>query len=246
MLPKQNIMLGVLSRVSFIVIFLILSSFIIMLANGYTYNWANYSFQHTAIISLNTKPEKVTASINGKKKTFTHSPIKFAYLAPGNYYIEAQKPGYASWSKTVAVRSGEAVSFPYVILFLNSTEAHQASIQAADLLVSRVPDTTDLDVRGNEIWVRPLNRTYPIPIADNTFLLVSRFSVPIKKAIWLPNKTHILFQLDREIHIIDRDGSNDIVLAKLENDQPSDFLTTSDGKNLIYGDGTHILQKKIQ
>jgi PEGA domain-containing protein len=237
----------VLGKLIYFLIFVTLSSFIIIGANGYKFNTHTRTFQHTGLIALTTKPEKVDASINGVVKK-RKSPIKFTYLLPGFYTVEVQKEGYLPWSKTVYVNSGEAVLNPFVTLFLAEGKTEPAKASFVDVLSQRMQDPPDseLDVRGSEIWVKPINRTYPFAVASNRFSLVSRYSVPIPRAIFLPSKKHILFQRQNELHIIDRDGTNDIVIVTLKSADSTDFAVSNDSKYIIYKDGDVILQKRIQ
>ncbi len=228
-------------------IFLLLAGFIIIGANGYRWDISHLSVEQTGLISLTVKPERVIASIDGKTKPY-RSPIKFAYLLPGYHTVEVHKAGYLPWTKNIHVDPGEAVVEPFVTLFLANGLVQPASVENMALLQRHAADTvdSDMDIRSNEIWIKPLSRTYPFQVVSDRFALVSRFALPLEHAMFMPGKKHVLFQTDGEIRLMGRDGSNDIVLVTLQKSEPTDFTVTNDGRWLVYRDGNTIWQKQIQ
>lgn len=237
----------VLFYIVIVVLFVVTSTFIVAVTNGYLFNTNLRRFEKTGIISLATKQPPVEVKINGKVKVYKKSPITLSYLLPGYYDVEVKKDGYLPWSKTVYVHSGEVVSNPSVVLILAESSPSLADERQIAILRSQVPAREmDFDIRGTEIWVKPIVRTYPFIAAGDTYSLIARFLSPIVSARWLPGKGQLLFQVDDEIRIIDRDGANDLVVAKLSAAIPTLFTTVNDGKTLIYQDNGQVFQKALQ
>ncbi len=246
--PPRPRILVLLSHLVYTLVFLLLSSLIIVGANGYRYNYRTNSFVQTGIISLDVEPTKVTAKLDGVAAKKERTPVKFSYVLPGSHVVEVSKSGYMSWARTLYVNSNEAVIFPFVILFLENGNIQPATESQITLVQSRAeaaPDD-DYDIRGNEIWVKPIQRTYPFSVASNEHQLVSRFAGTVHKAVWLPGKTHLIFQVENEIRVMDRDGGNEVVLVTLQAADPTLFTVTNDGKTLVYKDDESYYQRQIQ
>lgn len=231
------------------VLFVALAYVLVASANGLLFNFQSGTFQQTAIINITTKQTPVTIQINGEKELYKKSPINLAYLFPGLYDVTVEKPNYFSWSKTIHVSAGEAVVNPFVELFLFDSAALPATATERltvekEVLVPFLD--SDLDVRGNEIWAKQIARTYPVTVVDNQYTLVGRFVSSVPRAVWLPGKTHIIFQLDNEIHIMDRDGTNDHTLVTLSSDSPTLFVTTGNKEALLYQDGESFYRRPLQ
>lgn len=249
MIPQQRPrVLVLLSHLVYTLVFLILSSLIIIGANGYRYNYRTNSFVQTGIISVDVEPSRVVAKLDGVLSKRTKTPIKFSYILPGSHVVEISKPGYMPWARTVYVNSNEAVIFPFVVLFLqdgNIQPASQSQVALVEARATAEPDP-DFDIRGNEIWVKPIQRTYPFSVASDQHELVSRFAGTVHKVVWLPGKTHLVFQVDNEIRVMDRDGGNEILLVTLKTPDTTQFSVTNDGKTLVYKDDDAYYQRQIQ
>lgn len=250
---KRNLVLELFLRTILVLAFLTVSGIVIASANGYLFNPGSFSFEQTGIINLEVEPSLVDVSVNGKKKSYAKDYINLVYLLPGTYEVEVEKAGYFTWSKIFHLTGGEAVVNPWVTLFLSDSQGGPASSDQAAKLESDSavkPVYPDLDVRGNELWVKPIIRTYPVAIAGDTHELIGRYSQPISRAIWYSGRsrlrTHIIFQIGDEIRVIDRDGSNDHVLTKLGQPANTVFTISDDGKYLIFRNGEIVMQRMLQ
>lgn len=229
----------IIRRTVIVVLFLTSATLVIAYANGYVFDLQTRRLEHTGIINLTVKQMPVTVVVNGKKKAYKRSPINLSYLFPGDYTVEVQKEGYFTWSKVMHVPSGQVIINPFIKLFYAQSAQADATEAEIEFLTSRVKPVlvTDLDVRGNEIWVKPIIRTYPFIVADDHFTLIGRFSEAIEVAVWNPDKTHVFYQRGMQLHVMDRDGSNDHVLVDLKTAGPTEFAVSNDGQRLIYRDG---------
>ncbi|HEY1074306.1 MAG TPA: PEGA domain-containing protein [Patescibacteria group bacterium] len=229
-----------------VLLFVIISSTLVGLTNGYTYDFSSNQFTQTGIISLTVKQMPVTVSIDGKKKLYKKTPINLTYLVPGQYTVEIRKEGYYPWVKTFRIKAGEVKVNPFVRLYLTEINPQPATSKEADMVANATMVAPDLDIRLYEIWIKPISRTYPFTVTSDRFAFVGRYAKPVHGAIWTEDKTNIIFQVGNEIRLIDRDGTNDHLLVSLSSDQATRFAITSDGNALIYQDGDMMYRRQLQ
>jgi hypothetical protein len=253
MSKTQGLILELVIRTIIVLSFLTVSGIVIASANGYLFNPDSLSFEQTGIINIDVKPSLVEVSVNSKKNTYVKDNINLVNLVPGTYSLEITKVGYMPWSKTLELAAGEAAIFPWVTLFVIDEKRVPATLEQVTRFESQtVSDVEypDLDVRGSELWVKPVIRTYPVTVTRDAHELIGRFSVPIEKALWFTGRsrlrTHIIFQINNEIHVIDRDGSNDHLLVRLEASGKANFIISDDSKTLLYKDGDTVYQRALQ
>lgn len=230
------------------VLFSLLATILVASANGYQFNFESRTFQSTGVIAVTVQQAPVSIALNDKKFVVTDKVSKFANLFPGYYSIKIEKDGYYPWVKNQYLIAGQATSYPFVRLFLAdptplpATESEMLSFVVA---TSREVEHDDLDIRGNEVWVKPVTATYPIRTVSDQYVLVARYSQSLGTVIWYPGKTNIVMQIDDQIRVIDRDGSNDSVIANLSSSDPSLFYITDDGRYLFYQDNGEIYRRQL-
>jgi PEGA domain-containing protein len=239
--------------VLFVAIFILLALALVTSANGYLLNRNTFTLEETGIINLTVHPVPANISLNGKTKEYTKSDIGLSYLKPGRYSVVVSKPGYTSWSKNVNLMPLQVDLNPFVTLFLAHANPRTATEAERNLLTTQEANPLsfdDLDVRANEIWTKPIARTYPFAQTVNQFQLVARLSSPVEKITWFSARnrihTHIVYQYGKEIHIMDRDGSNDLILATLNQDTPTTLAVDSENDVLIYRDGEQVLARALE
>ena len=212
----------------FIVILLIVavSLSFISYAQGYRFNVKNFRIIKTGVIYLITNPKNATVFINGREMSNKTPFSKVEY--PGHYNIEIKAEGYHNWSETIHVRPEYVYSSKKIVLFRKDLLAQPLTDQNKIALLNQPVDSLatnppyNLFVNSNEIWAYAK--------------LVSRFSEPISKAIWYPDYEHILFQIGREIRVIECAGRNDTLLTTLPSDKPTSFALNYDGSELYFVD----------
>lgn len=238
----------VFARLTFFAVFFASALFLVASANGYYFNLEEKRFAPTGLINLTVEQTPVTVSVNGKTKQYKRTPINLSYLLPERYDVAVIKDGYNTWRKTFDVETGSVEINPFITLFLANGDikpATESQINDLNEFIADPPVFDDMDVRANEVWVKPLSRTYPFNTVADDLSLISRFSSPVLKVHWYTDRTHVVFQVDDEIRIMDRDGSNDHVMAKLTRAEVTDFMVTSNGEVLVYRDGEAILQRQL-
>lgn len=226
-----------LYRLIFGCLFLILATLLVASANGVMYNPKTKSFETTGIIALLTTDPPYTLIVDGVKTKTGKKEKKITNLFTGLHSVVLEKEGYYSWSTIDNVRPGFTTIHNGIRLFLQDSQPVAASQDQINALQNQVLEIeTDLDIRSNEIWAKPLVAVYPITLYGDQLELIARYSQPVIGAQWFPGKNQILLQLGNEIRVIDRDGGNDTVLVELASPDPTDFMVLDNGRDLIYLD----------
>ena len=104
----------------FIIIFILLSTIILLYSSGYNYNYKKNKFQQTGGILLEFKPKEVQVFLNGKFQTatnFLETSYKIIDLPPNEYIISISKDGRQKWEKTIKVDSEKANIIKNITLF---------------------------------------------------------------------------------------------------------------------------------
>ncbi len=233
----------------FALLFVGLAAIVVANANGYIFNRHTLRFESTGIITFNVNQPSVTVAVNGKKKTYKKPVINLSYLFPGRYTVEISKTDYLSWTRSFTVYPREVINNPSIFLFLTNGRTQTATPEQTAFLQQYGQninkDTLDLDVRGDELWTKPIVRTYPLTVVSEQFNLIGRYVQPIHSAQWLPGKGQVLYQVGDEIRVVDRDGGNDNMLVRLTSAEATDFTVTKNSTILVYRDGVQYFQRQL-
>jgi len=164
MAKRRSFVIVALIRLLAALLFVFLSGVIIASSHGYVYNPETSHFDETGLISVMVKQTPVTVTFNGEKKVHTKTSIKIPYVLPGRDTLIVEKDGYFRWEKSLSIHPGEIYVNQSLVLFLKDGETNPATEDQIRELerVQKLPGTDqELDVRDREIWVRPIERTYP-------------------------------------------------------------------------------------
>jgi len=100
----------------FFLIFFITAPLVILMAEGYRYNFKKRTMEKTGVLFLESKPDKAKIFLNGKEqKDTTEARIK--NLLPGEYLVELKKQDYNGWQKKLTVYPNQTTFAQYVRLF---------------------------------------------------------------------------------------------------------------------------------
>ena len=106
--------------ITFILIFILLSSVVVLYSAGYRYHFKKLRFQKSGGILLEFSPKEVDIYIQNKdKKTtgFLDDSYKVTGMLPGEYMVKIEKDGYYSWKKKLTVESEKINFVKNIILF---------------------------------------------------------------------------------------------------------------------------------
>lgn len=219
----------------FLVFFAVAVAYLIIIANGYKVNWQTMNFEETGIIYLNPDPSDCEIYLNGKLQN-NKRPLIIKDLFPGYYDIKITKENYQDWEKTLRVKSGMVASEKKIKLWLKNPEIAVLDENESALWKNRFAEqssiATDIQITDNELW------------RDKD--LITRFSQPIKSALWFPDRDYLLVQLGQEVRAISADGLLDQKLFSLSSDEPGLFSIQSSADEIIYRDGVDFKRAKIR
>src|SRR3989344_4372169 len=147
-----------LYRFVFAVVFLALATLLVASANGYMYNPKTRSFEQTGIISLIVSDPPYTLVLDGQSRIVKKKEIRVGNLFSGLHTVKLAKDGYFAWEKSDRLNPGQAIVYTEIRLFRSNSQPLPATEDQKTELLNRSKSNgnDDLDVRGQEIWVRPV------------------------------------------------------------------------------------------
>jgi len=205
----------------------VVSLYLIFWGLGYQVNWKTLKIIHTGMVYLSYTPKDSNVVIFGQN-TIQKSPFD-ARLLPGAYSASISKDGYFTWQQNLKVVADQVTSFRNITLFKQTPEVQVISDVNTISSIDSPYDTLVKNPEGNlayndhEIWI------------GNT--LVTRLSNTISGVIWYPGSEYLAYQAGDEIRIIERNGTNDVLLVKLSSTNKTNFLFSWEGSTLLYKDG---------
>lgn len=200
--------------------FICFATFLIFTANGYHLNTITLKLEKTGMVVVNGKISNIKAVLNNNEK-IVNLPTRFTRLFPGPYTLSLQKDGYHGFQKSFQLAGGQAVVIDNLTLFLLNAKVISLNNDSQTLTQITRANSSQIGqfiVVNNEIW------------QNNK--LVTRFSQPVIAAIFDLNTNHYYVQLPDGIHAILSDGSNDVLLVKL--DQTTPITMSINNNNLSY------------
>lgn len=122
------------------VIFFVVLSIILILANGYrfTYNSGKVGLTKTGMMIVATRPYDAQIIIDGKKTKrntgFYLLPTKLTGLKPAKYNIEISKSGYRTWKNTLEVKPNMVTWANYLLLFAEKLNISKQEVPTGDII----------------------------------------------------------------------------------------------------------------
>lgn len=231
---KKKKIFSVVLVIIFGLLFVAVAGFLLILANGYKINLQAKKIQKTGMIYLKTEPKDVEIFLDDKliaEKT----PARLGYLLPKRYTVLIKKDEFNSWSKTLSVESGQVEVNQNIIFFKNEPKMITASrddVIALDNYKKDNGETLGLKTKDGEIWWGK----------D----LITRMSEPVLNLSFIADKNHILFQINKEIRVMDLDGTNNFKLLELSSATSTIWVLTDGGKYIIYRDGDLVKKAELR
>ncbi len=225
---KKIQFLGFVTSLLTVVVGVVVTALILGVANGYKIDFVNFKVDKVGALVVNVLPSNSTVSI-GKQRHHLTSFSNMVTLLPGRYDIAINRDGYQEWKNFVRLESGQAIVFDKVYLFL--VEPRLVLERSATLAEQVTLDTNPIVlIDGGELRLRVAGS------ADN--LLVTRLSEQITSAELL-DENHIVFQVNSEIRVIEKAGTNNTLILNLESTEPAKITSRQNGSIL------RIVQKGI-
>lgn len=208
-------------------IIILISLYLVFWGLGYKFNWQTMKITHSGIIYLSFTPSNAQVKVSGRDES-QKSPFD-AQLLPGYYDVEVAKDGYNTWQQHIKVVADQVDWFKNITLFKLKPDTSVITDQNTIISIDSPFDTLIQNPSGNlayndhEIWV-----------GDT---LVTRLSNRISGVIWYPGSEYLAYQQGDEMRIIEKNGTNDVLLVKLSSTDRSNFIFSWDGSDLLYKDG---------
>lgn len=236
--------------------FIICAFFLILMASGYRLNLKAKVFEKTGLIFLNSDPRNASIYLNGKFMNKT--PRKISYLRPGIYQIIIEKDGYKKWEKSQEVKADLVCEEKNIILFLENPKIEEVENKIETEIEKEDIDPQILEnigIKGEEIKDYDFSKdkeklVYLIESEiwlylkkDKTNKIVTRLSKPIKKILFYPDYSHLLFLSENKLRVIEIQGTNDTELLELSGE---DFSVSKDGKEIYFQKEGKIMKVKIR
>ena len=215
-----------------IVSFIVSATLLILLANGYYFNFKSLKFQKTGMIVLRGNSGRATISVNSKK-SINSLPAKLRRLQPGRYDIKIEKENYQSWERVFNLEGGQAIVKDNILLFFTNPTVKEKSNNTNDITALQnnfKNGANNIKINNNEIWLNDK--------------LITRYSQPVLGAFLDSDNYHIYVQIGDHIRVIESEGTNDITLIKLTGSSPTSF--TVSGPKLDYLQNNTIFEAIIR
>lgn len=216
----------ILGQLFFTLLICALAFSVYFYTQGYRFSFASLKVSKTGILLLDYIPKDAQVEINGKMQKRVGTFAK--NLLPGFYNITIAKANLVPWEITVEINPESVNVYKNVILFKEKiepaelTDAGKIAYLNSPTEVLATNATDSLAFSSNEIWV------------GNG--LITRLSGTIHMAIWYPDLAHIVYQQDKQIRLIEKNGQNDTLLVELQTDTPAKFTIGNRGTELYYLD----------
>lgn len=214
-----------------VVLFLIVTPFIVLYARGFKIDWENRTLVKTGALVVRTEPNGAKIFLNDELHEST-TPANIRFMLPGDYNVRIEKEGYQSWTKRLSVRS-QLVTWAnsnreYLALFLANPilEKTSTEIPLPEIPVDRTLEITTLLTQLNitvpeftisEI-IRAENQVYLI-LDENLYLVndkLEKIYSPVKTTVWYGDSKQLLYANDNEIYIYHTDWkTSDLILRSL-------------------------------
>jgi hypothetical protein len=156
----MSIQLRRILYISFILLFIIITTLVITYANGYSFSLSNGRLVRTGTFVFNSKPSGATILLNGQKvltgqffgaKNPATTPAKIKNLKPGEYQITFQLAGYHDWSKKLSIKPGDSTFAETVNLFSTDLPVLKLNSEVRKIVVNQQRNLALLSLKNSTI-----------------------------------------------------------------------------------------------
>lgn len=216
---------SILATTFFVLLIVGLGFWFMIQANGLIVLKDPLRIVKTSSLSLEVSPrDDVTITVNGAIQPVDERV--FQHLTPGQYSIKIEKAGFQTWERTIELMPGRVALFEKLRLFYKDpvvTDVVDLAEQTKydRLLANQSRFQNHLQIIDTELW------------ADD--LLVTRYSQPIREAVWYIEDAYILVVVGDVVRVVDLTGTYDLELGRLP-DTARDLVTlvpTNGGEDLV-------------
>lgn len=184
----------------FFLIFFITAPMIILMAEGYRYNFNKRALEKTGVLFLESKPTKAQIYLNGKKNN-EETTARIKNLLPDDYMVELKKDDYETWQKKMTVYPNQTSFAQYIRLF--KTKPEESELWPHKILLTSEAAGENIALIYNQ------NNKYQLAI----FNFDSEIVKPLLELNFLPEKIllsptghYIAFNYHAKVYVFDADN----------------------------------------
>lgn len=217
----------IVASVLLFVCIVVAATVLLLEANGYLIDFARLRVEPSSLLVLRTEPWDVTLDLDGA--TLAQAWDGTWQIAPGRHELAVSAENRHIWRQSFHVVPRRAAVYQSIILYrITPTLIETRPVHEEERGIPLVDPSLRVTVGGE------------IRIVDGLQTrLVTRFS-RAPSAVRLLDAGHLIMQLDREIHVIDSDGSNDRVLFKLPDETARQLIISEGGRSLGIVNGEEV------
>ncbi len=212
----------------FFLIFFIAAPIVVLLAQGYQYDFTKRRLEKTGVLFLESKPTKATIYLNSKvQKDTTESRLK--NLLPNDYDVKLTKNGYQDWQKKLTVHPNETTFAQYIRLFKSEPTVKNIfsrSINIRSELQNNLVALNYIENQKNKLTIFNLETESVTELAELNF-------TP-QKLVISPRQDYLLASSSDKIVVIDLINKKIIDLTKQIIQTNSAQWSTSDKDEMLY------------
>jgi len=202
--------------------FLILSSVVLVWANGLKFNPQTGSFEKTVLVAVEGDLEDVTITINDEIVGYG-TPLRVRNLIPGRYQVKVNKAHFRSWQQTFWLKAGQVGLIRDPILI------------AAEPLVTRSTQLRTVPERS------PIDSGLTLENGElrDRGILITRFTA-------VPNQVHrfnkaYLYQVERELRLFWKEGSQDFLVFTFNSSERRELAIFTATWQVAFNDGDSVI-----
>ena len=194
-----------------ILLFIALGPLIVLLAQGYGYDFKNGHITITGTLVIKTEPRDAEVLLNGEPEGET--PMVRRFLAQNEYLVEITKPGYRPWRKRINVFERQVTFLPdqnaKINLLLEENESIKSVVGVADTFAYE-NILFYIDAEGKEIYSSGFNSANPQLVASTTGTLSNPIFIEARR---IGSGTEFVVRADQGLFYIS--GDQQIALPNL-------------------------------
>ena len=164
-----------------VIFFMVISSWVILFANGYKIDWRTNTFQKTGFLLVETYPDKAQIILAGKSANRL-TPITIKRLLPGSYLTEINLEGYRTWQANLDINPGLITEQRNTLLTFDNLISETLSETQFKLITKSSNNTVVLVTKDEEIILWNNNTKQEAIISDPS-LIIQRLSYKNKRDI---------------------------------------------------------------
>ncbi|MFH1456833.1 MAG: PEGA domain-containing protein [Patescibacteria group bacterium] len=214
--------------IAFFIIFFISAPIVIMLAQGYKFNWNNKSWQKTGVLFLEVKPEKANIYLNNEfygEKTST----RVKNLLPGKYAIRVEKENYIAWNKNLTIYPNTTTFAQYIRLFKNDPPTINILRDEIILISEQQKNLIALLAKHLDVY-----SIYILNIENQTIDKIIDLNTDPEKIFLSPQGKNILIQKKDDWTIVDTTTKKITALNNFLTLNISEPIFDSTNNNILY------------